>query len=200
MKFRDIFDVKELADMDESNPEYAAGAKISNQFTIMVDGMRNANKLALPKINNLMSLFWQLVGNRITPMAVTAVPTLSFAAEYRGDSTIGMVLVPPNWLELIAKDAYCQMGALIFVASQSKDYWNCKFNRGSEKEIKARAYAYEAEFLLFLKEYASDFTVNEYQKTVLEKYPRGILSEPSSYEGRKYDRNVPPFPLDIDKL
>lgn len=198
MLYQKMFATEYINNLDKGDPRYSVGKAFEEKFTTMVEGMMNPSHLSLPSINILMRLFWRLVGNKVVPSAMGGVPTVSFLAEVRQGKSVGMVICPIDWLERIQQDPYYQMGALIYVASQAKDYWNHKFVPGSKKEILARAYSCEAEFLHFLK--TTDpvgFVPNPYQQKIMDEYPNGIASEPSQYDGREYDGVFPPFPVDV---
>lgn len=198
MLYQKLFSTEHIDNLSKDDPRYSVGKAFEVKFTTMVEGMMNPSHLPLPAINSLMRLFWRLVGNKIVPSAMGQVPTVSFLAEIRQYKSVGMVICPEDWLDKVQQDPYYQMGALVYVASQAKDYWNHKFVPNSKKEIFARAYSYEAEWLHFLA--ATDpagFQPNAYQQKLMAEYPQGIASVPSHYEGREYDGVFPPFPVDV---
>jgi hypothetical protein len=92
---------------------------------------------------------------------------------------------------MIQKNAIYQLGALVFVGSQAVDYYNGKIWSEFEK-AKNRARAYEAEYLMTLKEAVPDLTLNEWQQDVLGAFPEGIRSaaiKPMLYKRKAF---VPP--------
>lgn len=201
MLYQKLFNPEHIENLSKDDPRYSAGKAFEVKFTTMVEGMMDPSQLPLPAINSLMRLFWRLVGNKIVPSAMGGVPTLSFFAEIRSHKSAGMVICPEDWLDKVQEDPYYQMGALVFAASQAKDYWNHKFVPGSRNEIHARAWSYEAEWLHFLA--ATDpagFKPNAYQQKIMNEYPQGIASEPSNYEGREYDGVFPPYPVDVGRV
>lgn len=144
------------------------------------------------RTKDLMSLVWDLFGKNIVPVAVyDGIPSLSFViVGVKNKATRrGIVLVPTNWVEITHEDPIGQAGALVFVGSQARDYYNGKLY-GSEdsKETKDRALAYEAEYLLTaLKE--SKFELKQYQKDILKQFPQGVNTPEAQrllYTSRKF--------------
>ena len=144
-----------------------------------------------------MNLFYQLVGSKVTPVAMTdGVSTLGFYCEKRNGNSLGVVFMPTLWSDMLRETPFVQMGAMVFVASQAKDYWNNKFGVDDKQIILDRACAFEAEFLHYLLcQTDRKFEPTDYQKQILSKFPDGIASCSSVYEGRCYDGNFPPFPI-----
>lgn len=149
---------------------------ITAMFDAGVDALRNKDTFSNPEINDLMTLFWRLVGNKVTPTAVmTGLESMSFWAEVRGVKSIAFVIVPENFPELCAKNASMQLGALVFSASKARDYYNSKL--AIFEEVQRRAFAYEAEYLVTLRNrWPGSFTPNKYQSRVLTAYPNGLAS------------------------
>ena len=190
-----------INELPADNPLLKNGLLVSETFTRMVDMLRNPTTCRNDHINKLMSLFWDLVGNRITPTAVTTVPTLSFWCEIKKGRMFACILVPINWCEMVKADHAMQLGALVFNASKAKDYWNLKVPglSDAEQNLKARAYSYEAELLLGVP----NLSPNDYQTKVLEKYYDGVATKHIAgvhYESREFPGEGPPFPLDFDSL
>ena len=151
-------------------------------FDAGVDTLRNPGTFPNQQINELMTLFWRLVGNKITPTVLhTGIPGLAFWGEVRGVESMGMVFVPQTYAELCVDDPAMQLGALVFTASQARDFYNGR--QAVTDEVKARAYAYEGEFLKTLIETAPAFTPNEYQRRVLIQFADGIET---NYRKLKY--------------
>ena len=195
---------KNIDELSADHPLLKSGKLAGNTFTLLVDFLRSpTNKNQ--SVRSLMGLFWDLVGNRITPTAITnGVPTLSFYAERMDGRFNGFVLCPENWCQMIKEDFSMHLGALVFNASKARDYWNLKLVGmcpTSDKDNKAtfiRAYSYEAELLLGLP----DLKPNEYQKKVLNDFPFGLDTPGVSdfhYQSRPYPSEGPPFPFDVNK-
>jgi len=154
-----------------------------NVVTLFDNGVRvlgDSKQMPNPAINHLMLLFWRLVGNKITPSALAhQVPTLSFWAEIKATASLAVVMVPWKWDEMCVKDRWMQLGGLVFVASQACDYFHGKMSTVSDLPVITRAQAFEAEYLLtLLKEPRIAFKPNDYQKMVLDKFPKGLESLP----------------------
>jgi hypothetical protein len=177
----DIFHVNDLAAPIPDDVREAA-KNIERCFTTMVDHLRQPQNVPLPRIYNLMSLFWYLVGSGITPTALGPVESMYFYCEVKGDEKIATILCPKNWPQMVAEDVIMQTGALIFTASHAQDYYHMKYldveeyqQRTNKDPLFVRALAYEAEFLCWLKG-DRDWIPNEYQKKVIEFFPKGYDS------------------------
>lgn len=185
------------------NPVYLKHKLMESEFSDLVDVMRQYKWLPLPTVNKLMTLLWRIVGNKIAPVAMNPkIPTLSFWCEIQRNRSLAVIMIPDNWHDMLVEDSHMQMGALVFAASQAKDYWNHKFapTTISKQEIHDRAWSSEAELLHFFARTAPDFHANAYQNKIMERYPNGILSVDTHYEGREYDGVFPPFPVDVDSF
>jgi hypothetical protein len=196
--FYENFDVQHIEDVPDDQNTVAK--RIEGEFTDLVAYLKNPEHINCPPINKLIGLFEKLVGNYITPVALTpSVQSLLFYCEQRKNKTVCFIMCPSNWHEMLLKDPFMQMGGLVFIASQAKDYWNLRLSSQYEnrkEEIKNRARSYEAELLNYFAKYKSEkFSANDWQKETIKLYPGGIMSEPSHYEGRDYDAKFPPFPF-----
>lgn len=189
------------------DPDRKKGMEISNLFSSMVDFLRNFESIPNKKINALASLFWDLVGNNICPVAVTNVPTLSFWGEYQSSESLAMILLPENFLQMVKEDDVMQLGAILSAASKAKDYWNRKFVGYNETTANsdARAYTYETEMFLLCP---PTWKPNSYQQKIIERFPFGLRSAPAGlhYESRPYPDTLGdleatgPFPLDLQAI
>lgn len=151
------------------------GELTTRVFDTGVDFLRQERTFPNQEINKLMALFWNLVENKITPAALApAVPSLSFWCEKRGIEETAFVLVPADFAKLCKRNPTMQLGALVFVASQARDYYSNRFYKS--KEMEQRALVYEAEFLLTTQKNLPGFIPNEYQRNVLNFYPHGLES------------------------
>ena len=159
--------------------------RIQVQFTAWVAALKRFEICPNSAVNDLMKLFWDLVGQRITPAAMSNVPTVSFAVQRHGTELAGMIMCPCNWLELAKSEPYMQMGALVFTASQAKDYWNFLIPAKHLATVIDRARMYESSFLHTMASVVSDFSPNDYQKKIMDAFPGGI--DPiQTYEGMPY--------------
>lgn len=164
-----------------------AGENITAYFDIAVDALRTPSEFPNVSINELMTLFWRLVGNNITPSALSeSVETVSFFSEIHEDERIAVILVPVNYVTLCKKDPFMQYGALVFTASQARDYYNDRLYVRSD--VMQRAYANEAEYLNTIKALIPQFKSNRYQKDVMKRFPYGLASlDPKlNYVSRPY--------------
>lgn len=189
-----------LAEVGSDDLDYKKQKLIESEFSDLVDVMRQEKWLPLPSINVLMTLLWRLVGNHITPVAVNPnIQTLSFWCESRQNNSLAVIMVPENWHYLLVENAHLQMGAMAFVASQAKDYWNHKFVAMQKNQnVVDRAWSTEVELLQYFVKTVPDFKLNEYQDSIMKKYPKGIASVDAHYVGREYDGAFPPFPVDVN--
>jgi hypothetical protein len=159
--------------LPEGDPLKNLISPMSDRFTSGVGFL----KTVFPNqaIRELMTLVWDLVGNRITPVAMgPQVQSLSIACTRRLGMTQAIIFMPHHWLAMIKADPIYQLGALVYVGSQAVDFYNGKLYE-SPQESENRARAHEAEFLLtHIVIATSTPPMNDYQKGVLEEYPLGI--------------------------
>ena len=176
--------VETLADDD---PRKASGVAVGNLVTQTVGGLRDL----FPNrwINDLMGIVWDIIGRRIVPAAVGPTATPSMAVHgYKA-----IILLPQTWPAMMAQDPIMQVGAMVFVGSQARD-----FHRGLIRSIagsemaKMRAKAYEAEYLkTCLSLSIGSPTFNEYQREVLAMFPNGLTSRPDlAYESGRFQLNI----------
>lgn len=167
------------------HPLREAGEKNSAHFTFMVDFLRSI--FPNEEIRKLAALEWEMVGHRMTPIAIGPVPSLSFVAMGNSpDDLKPVVLVPMKWHEMCEANPSYQMGAVLFVGSQIRDYYNGKI---LETEIvKKRSWAYEAEYLNQLMD-VFPFEPDAYQQHVLDDFPHGLASLPPGvqYESKPWE-------------
>ncbi len=191
--FETIFNPKNIKSLSDQDPLYIFAKQLEVEFTELVDLMRDPNRLQIPLINELMTLFWHLVGDKITPTAITEVHQMYFFAEVYATKSIGLVLCPENWCETLKSNPHYQMGAMVFCASQARDYWNHKYP-DLEGTNMNRAKAYESELLHWFAKNAESFQPNDYQQIIMECFPQGISATNLQYSGRGYDGVFPPYP------
>jgi len=200
-----------LNDFDHKDPLWLQGKLLEVTFTELVDRLRNPQTFPNPRINGLMSIFWRLVGNHIVPSSVMpSIPTMSFWCEVKnGTDMMATIICPADWPQRLQKEPHMQMGAMVYNASKAQDYWNLRIPGLNEdqKDNHFRAMAWESElYRQFLKD-DPGFTPNEYQQTVLEKFPNGLDSEDAKvlvYESRPFPEGRaamlvagPPWPIDV---
>lgn len=171
-----------VENLPEGDPLQMAGLKIGEAFTMGVALLREWHN---PAIRDLAVMIWDIVGHRIVATALgPEVPSLTLAAfgnksAYQlaaAGSKLApqaIIFTPHKWLDMIAENAAYQLGALVFVGSQAVDFHNGRVLIDPEA-LKTRARAYEAEYLISLRESAPDYKMNDYQREVLEDYPYGL--------------------------
>lgn len=128
-----------------------------------------------PTLNKFGALLWDIVGHNVVSLAVGPnVPSLSFAAYAQKDGVMrGIIFVPPFWKKLILEDSMMQFGAVVYTGSKAVDFYN---NRLEKDVIDERAALYESEFLRTLRRENPVYKFNEYQKSIIEKFPDGFAS------------------------
>lgn len=157
----------------ESDPLRAKGMMLGDRFT---EGVAMLKGFPNPELRKLMSMVWDIVGNRLVPIAMgPKVPSLSFAAMGNRKKPDGIIFLPHNWQEMIEEDPVCQLGALVFVGSQAVDYYNDRVGREPEAMMR-RARANEAEYLVTVREVSPGHKFNEWQLKMLEEFPEGLRS------------------------
>src|SRR5271154_7022345 len=129
--------------LDADDPLRAQGMRLGERFTEGVGILKNFPN---PAIRDLMSMVWDIVCNRLVPIALgPKVPSLTFGAMGKRDKPDGIIFVPHEWEKMIEEDAVCQLGALVFVGSQAVDYYNGRVGHEPEA-MTMRARANEAEY------------------------------------------------------
>lgn len=138
-----------------------------------------------------MRLFFRLVGNKVTPTALTNEPLEAlhvWIESQKNGSKCCIILVPVEWPKICEKDPFMQLGGMVYTASKCADYWHGKLQTQEDGvALEMRARAYEAEYLLMLSTLIK-FKPNSYQKKVLEQFPLGLasLKEEFRYELQPY--------------
>jgi len=170
--------------MAVTNPLKALADCITKSFDTLVDFHRTIfpNK----RINALMTLFWRLVGNKVTPVALSDAHLfgLHFYCEVHGDTRAAAVIVPYQWIELIKKNPILQCGGLVFIASQAQDYYNDKFGKN---DMQRRAMGNEAEFLKTALQIEPSYKLNDYQRQVLET----VVPHELQYDPKPWNPDTP---------
>lgn len=127
--------------------------------------------------------FSEWMSNRIQiPIIIAKIPSFHFFAETMpvNPNTLevsrqpinGAIVAPLDLWKQVQADKYHCLGGLVYVSSQSKDYYYNKF----DDAVLLRAKASEAQYLLTLKEMRPDYELNAYQRGVLNEYPLGLES------------------------
>ncbi len=163
-------------DKDMDRAVRARGMQAADLWTLMVAWIADPVRTPSPRINALGLLGWKLCGSNTASLSMTTmVRTPTFLVASKPPRMVGVIMVPPNFVELATADPVMQLGAAVFVNSQVRDYWNSLvFER---EKIVARAKAHEAEYLRLVRDQSEQisngrgWTPNEYQREVMEEYP-----------------------------
>ena len=175
--------------MPEGDPMRAKGMRLGDRFT---EGVAMLKNFPNPAVRTLMSMVWDIVGNRVVPIALgPKVPSLTFAAMGNAARPDGIIFIPHEWESMIQEDAVCQLGALVFVGSQAVDFYNGRVGHEPEAMMK-RARANEAEYLVTIKEFSPDHKMNDWQKKMLAEFPEGLRSAGIQEHIYKHKAFVPP--------
>jgi hypothetical protein len=166
--------IQEAKDLKPSCPEYTQAKECETLFTQGVEFLRS--EFPNPVIRRLASVLYETVGQKITPVAWGLdVTALSFVIIGPRSSPQGLIIPPLNWARMVSQDPIMQMGALVFVGSQSIDYANDRF-LNDQTNIRPRAAAYEAEFLNTVRSLSASWQPCAYQSAVLQEFPEGIAT------------------------
>lgn len=127
-----------------------------------------------PRINDLMRLVWDLIGHRAVPAVIGPVPSPAMGVA----GGTGMVLLPANWPLMMTRDPLMQVGAMVFVGSQARDFYRGLIRTEADSEtIRRRAHGYEAEYLKTLYTLNPALVLNNYQKGVVAEFPNGLPTD-----------------------
>lgn len=189
--FDSIFIEQRLEDLPLSDPMVFEGAKASQAVTALVNILRKSALTPNKRINDLAGLGWDLIGNEITPCAISSVSQVSFTFEITTESERAGILVPVDFAARCEKDTVFCLGAMTFAISQARDFWNDKIVWIEDGKIvdgrqktQERATAYESEFLFVAKKMGY-IKFNKYQLKVMEGFPKGLDSRPDLWYRKK---------------
>lgn len=154
--------------LDHASEQYKAAKGIEETFTGGVAFL----KALFPNVHvkTLATHIWDVFHHKHVVLALgPQVPTMSFAMVRRGGIPQALVLVPPNWLEMVKEDRALQLGAIVMVGSQAVDFYNGKFAKVEDiPTAERRCKAFEAEYLRTLPNHD---LFNSYQTKLLKDYP-----------------------------
>jgi len=154
-------------------------------FDACVDFLRDPDSFPNQEINQLVTLLWRLIGNKQIPLVLDqwGIREMSFIVLGNSVKQTPFFILPVDFLKQVNYDPIYQLGAIVFNASQGRDYYTGKITGNNKAEVKRRARAYESEALLTLDKMAkaSGQTIqwNPYQLEILRENPQGIKSLPS---------------------
>lgn len=178
-----------VKDLEDGSKLKEIGQEASQLITMGVGFLRDPNQFPNPVINELMADTWCIVGNRIVQPAMSPafpVPTISFIAAGSSDSLRAYIFMPFNYAQIFKNNATSQFGALVYIGSQCRDFYNGQFSPLNSQDVETRALAYEAEYFRTLAT-LGPVVLDDYAKKVLDRFPEGIKSlDPAlSYEPKQ---------------
>ncbi|GIW63754.1 MAG: hypothetical protein KatS3mg091_556 [Patescibacteria group bacterium] len=153
-------------------------------FDSLVDFLRNPDKFPDPQINQLVTLLWSLIGNKDITVVLDQwnFPSVSFAVLGNNIEQQPILIIPRDFIIKVAEDPVFQLGMIVYMASQARDFYTGKIKEGSSDILTRRARAWEAQALLTLEEMAQkegvQLTLNKYQLEILQENPNGLSSLP----------------------
>ena len=165
-------------DLPKGNPVREHGNNVANIFTYIVNGLKEPNSFPNSEINELLNLTWWLVNQKVvlTGMDVN-ISTMNFGCDK--ECSQGVFILPVDWAEQCALDRLYCTGGLVWAASQCRDFYNKRMYM-TDPTVIDRAQGYEAEFYLTMQNHEAlkdkKIEFNDYQKQILEGYPKGLES------------------------
>jgi hypothetical protein len=157
--------------LPEGDPARSVAERLSDAFT---EGTIFLKLSVNHNIHELGALLWDLVGSLTVPVGIGPdVNSLTLAVVSAHGIPQATIFVPYHWQEMIDADWVCQLGAMVYIGSQARDFYNDRL----DKDVLPRAQAYEAEFLLTVKEKVPSHPFNEWQLEAMKTYPQGLQSE-----------------------
>ena len=152
--------------IDQGSEDAKRAHRLEKYFT---SGVGTIQLLPNPIFPPFSRYLWDVFHYRYVVAAVgPPVKSVTFAVLNHQ----AMVILPPDWEEMILGDTLMQLGGIIYAGSQAIDYYNGLFAPGvitkaSRDVILQRSKNYEAEYLRML----STDKLNDYQKKVLKECP-----------------------------
>lgn len=170
--------------LTEGDPLKTHLNSVTTMFDYLIDFLRTdfPNK----EINQLCTLAWRLIGNRVVNVAMgLPIPTnFGFAIIGSLEHPIPVVAIRADWLPFASNNRTMGLGAICLAASQCRDFYNGKILTERDRS-NSRGHMYEAEMLLTLAQH-EDFQPNEWQTQILQQFPKGLESgRHLLYEPRK---------------
>ncbi len=161
-----------LGSLDRQSALFKSGKAAEQLFTYSVAALKLLPDAALSELGRHV---WDVIHWRhVHTVIVGLVKAPHFLVSGQKDgSQQATILIPETWAKMAAREPVMAFGSVIFTGSQAVDYFNGRLRVESADRIGERAQAYEASMLLRYP--AAE--LNEYQREVLEKYPRGYDSK-----------------------
>jgi hypothetical protein len=154
---------------------------IVTMFDALVDTLREPKSFPNPRINELVKLMWRLIGNQVVKVALNTqfghrMPGAAFSLMGNQQAYEAIIWLPTSYAQMVVHDRIFHMGGICFNASQCRDFYNGKVGPGKNPQpAQQRALAYEAEFINTIAQ-ADEFKPNDWQKQVMEQFPKGLAS------------------------
>jgi len=170
-------DTPHLNQLPADDPRVGTITEMSDAFTDGVEILRH--RFPNPRINTLMKMVWDLVGGHVVPVVHgMPVKVLSIGVVVTpGGELQARIFMPDDYLEMVTKDPFYQLGGLVYIGSQAVDFWNGKITRSQpDGGVFRRAHAYEAEFLHSLAKETPWWHPNKWQKRAMKDFPKGLDS------------------------
>lgn len=129
-----------------------------------------------PSIVRLATVARDVLGFGLTPICVSLpVKSLTFLVAGASDALEAKIVVPKSWSRLICRDPITQLGALVFVCSQTVDFYHDRLTI-DPSNIRLRAHAYEAEYLNTVQQLSPTWELTDYHIQVMAEYPDGLAT------------------------
>lgn len=154
---------------DQENEQVVAGL-----FSASVDFLRS--QFPNPAIQRLLRFNWEVYHYGVVSVRVDRmVSAPSFVLSGVKGAPQALTILPLQWVRMFGRDPIKQMGLVVFIASQSVDYFHERVFTEAEKVVE-RARAHEAEYLLTIQHLAPAWEPDRYQRSILGDYPEGLAS------------------------
>lgn len=177
------------------------GLECQDLFSGMVASLKSKEFLDCPLINDLGKILWDMVSNSYCPVAISdAMKSLHFLGVGKSEDytdTKALILMPPTWFDMAKKEPLMQLGAIVYIASHAKDYWNKKLG----EESIPRGQSLEVELIKRMIKKYGEIPLTGYQNYILRQFPEGVISVLDlHYNSRPFDKIGPPFPTSKEEI
>jgi hypothetical protein len=148
-------------------------------FGNLVEILKNKQETPNQEINQLITLFWQLIVSEDIAIAtnIQREKTLDLVLNNRNGVIIPLLNIPYNYNEEVRENIYLQLGRIVKTASLVRDYYVFKLNSAPiPPESIVRAEAFEAEYLHMLIGNDNSLALTDYQQDLVQSFPEGLNS------------------------
>lgn len=166
-QFFPTWNLQMSAELDPKSDLAQSGQRTADLYTETVATLKLHANTTLAQLGHRI---WDVIHHRLVHVAMTSVPTAHFLAARKDNVDQGVVLLPLDWVAMVAKEPVMQFGAVIFTGSQAVDYYNGRITTDGSERIGERASAYESEMLKDVRRQL----LNKYQRAVLQRFPIGF--------------------------